>query len=323
MPPLTFEPYFRPQVWGGRNLATTLGKSLPAEGKFGEAWELSAHPHHVSQVAVGPCAGKSLVDLWETERTSVFGIAARHEPKFPLLVKFLDCHELLSVQVHPNDEQAARLIGDELGKTEAWIILDVAESGRVYAGLKPGVDEAMLTAHLAAGTVDQCLHGFKPAVGDCVFLPAGTVHAVGGGVVMAEVQQSSDATFRLFDWNRPGPDGKPRQLHIEQSLASIDWTAGPVAPRQPLAEALASEHHAERLVECPYFQLTRYDGVQSFITADDDSFQIWIGLGGELDYEVQGVTGRLKFGETMLLPARSAAVNWKPVGRGSALQVTR
>jgi hypothetical protein len=197
--PLVFEPYFRAQVWGGRRLQERLGKRLPLDGRFGESWEISAHEHHVSRVAEGPLQSTPLSDLWRERGGELVGQGSKIASKFPLLIKYLDCHELLSVQVHPTDELARELIGDESGKTEAWVIIEAEPTARIYAGLRPGVTRDVLQKHLDAGTVAECLHSFVPRAGDCVFLPAGTVHAVGGGVLMAEVQQTSDATFRLFD----------------------------------------------------------------------------------------------------------------------------
>src|SRR5207248_4186771 len=170
--------------------------------------------------------------LLETERAELLGPAAAACPTFPWLVKFLDCNDWLSVQVHPPEEAVKRLWPGEGSKTEAWFVLDTAPGSRIYAGLLPGTDAARLRAALKTGTVAECLHQFTPRPGDCVFLPAGTVHAVGGGVLMAEVQQTSDATFRLFDWDRRDAQGKSRTLHVEEALACIDWSRGPVTPER-------------------------------------------------------------------------------------------
>src|SRR5262245_28118185 len=226
--PLHFEPYLRPMVWGGRRLAEVLGKPLPGPEPYGEAWELSDHASHSSRVAHGPLAGLTLRQLVERWPGPLLGSTAERCSIFPLLVKLLDANDWLSVQVHPDDVAVRTLWPGEGGKTEAWFILDVRPGSKVWAGLRPGVDEKQLRAALAAGVVADCLHSFEPQAGDCLFLKAGTVHAVGGGVLMAEVQQTSDATFRLFDWNRVDAQGRCRQLHVEQALACIDWTQGPV-----------------------------------------------------------------------------------------------
>ena len=209
MDPLVFEPYFRPQIWGGRRLERYLGRPLPGDGTFGEAWVLSTQALHVSRVAEGPYQGVLFTDLWKEQANALTG-QARPASQFPLLLKYLDCPGPLSIQVHPNNEIADRLRPGELGKTEAWVVLNADPAARVYAGLRPGVTQDRLEECLADGSLADCLHSFVPRKGDCVFFNAGTVHAVGGGVLMAEVQQTSDATFRLFDWNRLGTDGKPR-----------------------------------------------------------------------------------------------------------------
>lgn len=302
MEPLFFEPYFRPQIWGGRRLESILHKALPPTGTFGESWEVSAHPHHVSRVAGGDFAGQSLDQLTARYPAELLGHSSAK--RFPLLVKFLDCEELLSVQVHPNDEQAGPLAGEEQGKSEAWYVIAAEPGARVYAGLKPGVDRSKLTESLAKGTVAECLHQFTPQAGDVIDLPAGTVHAVGGGVLLAEVQQSSDATFRLFDWNRVGPDGKPRALHIDPALAAIDWSAGPVAPIRSQAKSSGS---AGELVRSPYFLLDRLDVSGSIRLSATGRMRILIAVAGSMT--LASVPPKKKHrwtlskGETVLLPA--------------------
>ena len=319
MEPLVFEPYLRPQIWGGRRLGERLGKRLPDRGPYGESWEISAHPHHVSRVAEGPLAGTLLADLWAQHARSWLGASTPPDPEFPLLIKFLDCRELLSVQVHPNDAAARRLLGEPRGKTEAWVVLDADATGRIYAGLKPGVDRAVLETHLDAGTVAECLHEFSPRPGDCILLPAGVVHAVGGGVLIAEVQQSSDATFRLFDWNRPGADGRPRPLHRRESLESIDWSAGPIRPIEagPLpvdgdSDGNGEEASRQRLASCAYFEIERYRLATSLVSPHDDRLSIWTVLAGEADVH-QAAAGYRRTcgpGTTLLVPAGEGPLAW-------------
>jgi mannose-6-phosphate isomerase len=257
-------------VWGGRRLGEALGKQLPTDEPYGESWEISDHPLHRSVVASGLWAGTTLRKLMESSREELLGPGAK-ATTFPLLVKYLDCSDWLSVQVHPDEEAVKRLWRGEGSKTEAWFVLEAAPGSRIYAGLKPGVGERELRAALQAGTVAECLHDFEPKPGDCVFLPAGTVHAAGGGVLIAEVQQTSDATFRLFDWNRRDAQGKSRKLHIDEALASIHWDQGPVLPvhvpefleslnprlRSPGAPGAAAEYpKLWHLVDCSYFEMS-------------------------------------------------------------------
>jgi len=189
-------------------------------------------------------------------------------------------------------------------------VLAAAPTSRVYAGLLPGVDETRLRFALAAGTVGDCLHQFQPRPGDCVYLPAGTVHAVGGGVLMAEVQQTSDATFRLFDWNRLGQDGKPRTLHVEQALAAIDWDRGPV---QTLNGApIAGCPSGECLVQCPYFNMDRYFFDQQLPNPYSGRLSIWIVFAGSALLATSGNYRRsFRAGETVLIPASAPASSWK------------
>lgn len=327
MEPLVFEPYLRPMVWGGRTLGESFGKALPDAGRYGESWEVSAHPHHVSRVAEGPHRGEALTDLAAAHPAALYGARVPADGTFPLLFKLLDCHELLSIQVHPDDDRARRLTGgrEHFGKTEAWVVLSVGPGGRIHAGLKPGVTRPDVERHLAAGTLESCLHAFTPKPGDCIFLPAGTVHAVGGGVVMAEIQQSSDATFRLYDWNRPGPDGKPRALHIRESLESIDWSAGPVtpAPGIPLP-ALSDGVFGERLVQCTPFVLDRYQASGPFALPATGTLSIWLVVDGTAVLTSADGAYRRAFrrGETVLIPASATAPAWQPTGEGDEPTVT-
>lgn len=214
--PLRFEPIFKPAIWGGRRLADMF-PGAPAEGPIGEAWVLSDQGDNVSVVADGPLRGTTLRQLMRDRRDELLGPPLAHHDTFPLLLKFIDAAQPLSVQVHPDDELAQRLEGLARGKTEAWIVMHAEPGSRIYAGLKPGVDGGRLERAIATGTTESVLHSFAPRpAGDCVFLPAGTVHALGGGITVFEVQQTSDTTYRLFDWNRvDSKTGRPRELHLK------------------------------------------------------------------------------------------------------------
>jgi mannose-6-phosphate isomerase len=251
---LRFEPFLRPMPWGGRALEQWVGKRLPAGERIGESWEVSDHPVHRSVVASGGPAGMTLRHLMLEHRGALLGPAAAHHETFPWLIKFLDASENLSVQVHPDAEAVKALWPGEGAKNEAWLVLAARPSSRIYAGLRPGVGRERLREALCAGTAVECLHSFEPRPGDFVWLPAGTVHALGGGIVVAEIQQTSDATFRLFDWGRRDAHGRPRALHLDQGLASIRWHQGPVhaTPTGP-AESAGAEPRV--LLHCPYFTI--------------------------------------------------------------------
>lgn len=315
LPPLQFVPFLRPMVWGGRRLGDVLGKQLPTDEPYGESWEVSDHPLHRSVVANGPLAGTTLRELMETRRHELLGPSSQHST-FPLLVKYLDCCDWLSVQVHPDEQAVKKLWPGEGSKTEAWFVLDAAPGSRIYAGLLPGVGEEEMRAALQAGTVADCLHSFEPRPGDCVFLPAGTVHAVGGGVLMAEVQQTSDATFRLFDWNRRDAQGKTRQLHIEEGLASIHWNSGPVAPVKVVAPDRQS------LVRCRYFKLEIARITTPFSCAGQAQPMLVLVLGGRGELDAGGEMHQLTRGQTWLVPASLPQSELQPREKFSFLLCT-
>jgi mannose-6-phosphate isomerase len=299
--PLAFRPLLKRALWGGRRLGDVLGKPLGPEPDYAESWEVVDHGTDQSIVAAGPHQGRTLAELLASHGRDLLG---RHhpQPRFPLLFKFLDCRDKLSVQVHPNDEQAARLSPPDLGKTEAWVVLAAEPGSLIYAGLKRGFDRAAFERELHRGTADLCLHRFEPKPGDCLFLPAGAVHAPGAGVLMAEIQQSSDVTFRLFDWNRVGTDGRPRALHIEQGLDAINYAFGPANPQTPQP---TGDPRVARLVECEKFVLERITLVGgSLPLPGDGACRILAAIDGAVRLEgFAGPALPLVKGTTALLPA--------------------
>ena len=219
--PLTFRPIFKERIWGGRNLETLYHKSLPPGAVIGESWEISDRPGDASVVANGPLAGRDLRWLMENHERDLLGGAPSERGRFPLLVKILDAQEKLSLQVHPPAEKAAGLGGEP--KTEMWYIAHASAGAKLFAGLKRGVSRAEFERRIRDGTVADSFHCLPVKAGDTLFLPSGRVHAIGAGLVIFEIQQNSDTTYRVFDWNRVGTDGKPRELHVAESLASIDF----------------------------------------------------------------------------------------------------
>ena len=220
---ITFTPIYMERVWGGRELAGRLNRELPGDGPIGESWEIVDREDAQSVVSEGPLRGESLHDLWTNRRDEIFGVRhARHRGRFPVLCKLLDARDRLSVQVHPPARVAPQLGGEP--KTEMWYFLSCDPGSLVYAGLKSGTTNAMFRDLLHAGRVEDCLHILPTREGDSIFIPSGRLHAIGGGNVIVEIQQNSDTTYRVFDWNRTGLDGKPRALHIEETLLSADFT---------------------------------------------------------------------------------------------------
>ena len=287
--PLKFRPLLKRYLWGGRRLGTVLGKPIGEGDDYAESWEIADHEQGQSVVANGPLEGTTLHELVVNHSVELFGRhAERHgggclqgrDPRFPLIFKYLDAQQNLSVQVHPNDEAAAKLDPPDLGKTEAWVFLDAPPGSRVYAGLIYGVTRQHLAEEVAAGRTEGCLHSFEPQVGDCLFIPAGTVHALGAGLLIAEIQQASDTTYRLYDWNRVGPDGKPRQLHIEQALDAIDYSTRAIHPQRP--RSIEDPASVERLVECDKFILDRWRLDKFHTLGGDERFHILSVLEGEV-----------------------------------------
>lgn len=219
--PLRFLPIYQERIWGDRSLAHLYHRSLPGSHPIGESWEITDRPEGMSLVAEGPLQGRSLAQLLADDPTGLLGQATPRHGRFPLLVKILAAKEILSVQVHPPDTVAPTLHGEP--KTEMWYFTSVQPGAEILAGLRPGTTRAAFEQALQSGTVDQCLHHTPVQVGDAMFLPSGRVHALGSGLVLFEIQENSDTTYRVFDWNRPGLDGQPRPLHIHQSLASINF----------------------------------------------------------------------------------------------------
>jgi mannose-6-phosphate isomerase len=309
--PLRFRLLVRRYLWGNRRLETCLGKPLGPGNDYAESWEVSDHGADQSIVDQGPLAGMALGELVRQRGPELLG---RHhpQPRFPLLVKFLDAALPLSVQVHPNDEQAAQLDPPDLGKTEAWYILSAEPGSTIYAGLRPNVARQQLADAIGQGTCENLLHHFKPKAGDCLFIPAGTVHALGAGLLVAEVQQSSDTTFRLYDWNRVGPDGKPRPLHVEKGLAVVDFQRGPVDPVQP---QFTDRPWVSRLVGCEKFVMDRWDFDQPQAIGGDNRFHIICVLQGAIRIDGDPQLAPLSKGGTALLPAALGSVKLVPQQR--------
>lgn len=303
--PLMFQPVFREYVWGGRRLETVLGKPLGDSPRYAESWEVVDHGEDQSVVAQGPMAGLELRELVRRHGPELLGPEVEGE-RFPLLFKFLDANQVLSLQVHPNDRQAARLDPPDLGKTEAWVILHAEPDAVLYAGLQPGVDEPQLRRALTEGRGAELMHRVRPEAGQCMFVPAGVPHALGAGLVVAEIQQASNTTFRLHDWGRLGVDGQPRPLHVEQGLAVIDYERGPVDPQTPQA---TGDPLRTRLVACDKFildliELPLGDGdAAERIVGGDGRFHILSVIGGQLELAWSGGRRTLSRGQTTLLPA--------------------
>jgi len=325
--PLVFEPILKRILWGGRRLGTFLGKKLGPETDYAESWELADHAQGRSLVSWPPrLAGTSLADLVRDFPEELLGpdLARVAAGQFPLLIKFLDARQVLSLQVHPDDALARKLAGDN-GKNEAWYVLHVEPGSRIYAGLVPGTSRQAFAEAMRRGSVEPLVHSFVPRPGDFIHIPAGTVHAIGAGVLLAEIQQMSDATFRVDDWGRVGPDGNPRKLHPEEALAATDFERGPVGPVVPAAVATGrADVVHEKLVETRYFVVDRWRSGRPVELGDRAGrrFTILIVTAGNgfIDCGDDAGTLELRQGMTVLLPAGAKSVEVRPV-QGEPLEL--
>ncbi len=318
MTPLQFTPLLKRIRWGGTRLGSVLGKPIGDKSDYAESWEFSDQEGDQSVVATGPLAGTTLARLVRDHNEDLFGQHAGLE-QFPLLVKFLDATDRLSVQVHPNDEQARQIDPQANGKTECWVIIDREPGSRIYSGLKPNIGREELLRHIEAGSVEECLHVVDVNPGDCVFIPAGTVHAIGEGILLAEVQQMSNITYRLYDWGRVGADGKPRPLHVDESLACIDFDRGPVDPvtPEPIAsfrESLDAWYETEELISCPYFILQRHRGNAPLTLTRSNRFHCLMVIDGHCHIASGDKSLPLKKGQSVLVPAACSSLQIVPDG---------
>ncbi|WP_018248515.1 type I phosphomannose isomerase catalytic subunit [Orenia marismortui] len=304
MYPLKFAPLYKEKIWGGRRLETKLNKELP-EGKIGESWEIAAHEKGSSKIINGRLAGKTLIEAIQEEKEKILGNTAKNEyyNKFPLLIKILDANDKLSVQVHPDDNYANKHENGELGKTEMWYIIDSQEDAQLVYGVKADIDKEEFANSIKDGRLDENLIKIKVERGDVIFIPSGTVHTIEGGILLAEIQQNSDTTYRVYDWNRVGKDGKERDLHIDKALDVISF--GEEAKKKVQGLEIKKEGYVRKiLVACPYFITETLDIEEVYVDKTNGSrFYILMALEGVAKISYKSGSINLSTGETTLLPA--------------------
>ena len=276
--PIVFEPLFMERVWGGRRLEQLYGKKLPPGARIGESWEIVDREEAQSVVHDGPLRGHTLHEVWNgPRRAEIFGEGVEGGDRFPLLVKILDAQDRLSLQVHPPADKALSLGGEP--KTEMWYLAHAEAGADVFAGLADHTNRAQFEEALHEGRAADLIQRLPVEEGDAIFIPSGRIHAIGAGCLIVEIQQNSDTTYRVFDWNRAGLDGKPRALHIDESLQSTDF--GDVRPSlQPPVLAGASGP----LAECPFFKVEKWtlDAPRPALDGLDGRFAIFTCLEGEV-----------------------------------------
>jgi mannose-6-phosphate isomerase len=318
--PLRFEPIYQYRLWGGRHLANLLTAPLPG-GPVGEAWLLSDRDDHQSRVTDGHLKGRSIGQLLQQFPKQIMGKLAGRFPRFPLLLKFLDVHEMLSVQVHPTKANTNLLPAGETPKTEAWVVLEAGTQSRIYAGLKTHTTETDLRRALTNGTVADHLACLTPKPGDAVFLRAGTVHSLGGDLMVFEIQQNSDVTFRLYDWDHIDPKtGQPRALQVDKAMACIDFSEGPVNLVAPVVETSTTEER-ERLFQCEHFWLWRLRGRLPFTVGAVDLPRVLVCVEGDGRVEHGRATYAVGKGDVFLLPAAIGRCVFRPRGVVNLLEI--
>ena len=295
-PFLDFKPLYQERVWGGRALETFLDRKLPGTRPIGESWELVDRPEAQSVVVGGPWAGRTLREIMSAHSEEIMGPGWAQDRPFPILVKWLDCRDRLSVQVHPPASMAKKLDGEP--KTENWYFAQTEAGAAVYAGLRPGVTRESFEQAIATGTVEQCLERRSVCSGDSLLIHSGTMHAIDAGNVILEIQQNSDTTYRVYDWGRVGLDGKPRALHVRESLECLSAHTGPVP------QIIRGRNGPEVLAQCPEFTIRR----------------VGLATGGRLEFSagqqprimsvVEGIlegAATIKRGDNLLLPYGGAS----------------
>jgi mannose-6-phosphate isomerase len=319
--PLRFEPIYQYRLWGGRRLANLLSAPLPGDGPIGEAWLLSDRDDHPSRVANGPLKGRTIGQLLKQWPQQLLGKLAGRFRRFPLLLKFLDARDVLSVQVHPSDQQTKYLPAGESGKTEAWVVLEVGPESLIYAGLKPATTADGVRRAIADRTVADHLASFRPRPADGIFLPAGTVHSL-GDLVVFEVQENSDVTFRLYDWDHvDAKTGQPRPLQVDQAMACIDFAQGAIGPVVPVVEEVKPVLR-ERLFDCEHFGLWRLHAESPFTVGAEGTPRVLVCIAGGGQVEHDGTDYAVGKGDMLLLPAVVGACLCRPRGAVSLLDIS-
>ncbi|MEO8515223.1 MAG: type I phosphomannose isomerase catalytic subunit [Flavobacterium sp.] len=313
--PLIFEPILKDRIWGGTKLHSLLNKTLSTP-TTGESWEISTVPGDISIIKNGLLEGTTLNDLVAKYPQEVLGRAVykKFGNQFPLLFKFLDAQEDLSIQLHPNDELAKKR-HNSFGKTEMWYVMQADENSRIIVGFKENSSPDEYLRHLENKTLPTILKEISVKQGDVFFLKTGTIHAIGAGIVIAEIQQTSDITYRVYDWDRVDANGKSRELHVELALEAINYNE---VQSQKHYETI--QNKSNLIVECPYF-ITNFiplDGNVAF-HKDSESFTVLMCTDGQFELTSEGSKSMFKKGETVLIPA--AITQYELTGKASILEI--
>lgn len=329
--PFRFEPLYKNYLWGGTRFRDLFRRYSPeVDGPHAESWEIADHPDGHSAVQNGPLSGRLLNDLVRARPLEMFG-AGRFDPeappeRFPLILKYLDAEQTLSVQVHPDDRLAREMALGDSGKTEVWIVVDARPGSSLWLGTKQDCSKDEVRRAIDQGELESVLNRVEARVGDCFYLKPGTLHALGEGILVAEVQTSSNTTFRVFDWNRLDTDGAPRELKIDEALRALDEISTPVAPQVPAKSAFSD---CEQLIADEHFTINRWTLSRPLTWQTDDRCHLWSVLEGSADaiFKVgrrsvpKAVSGRendpdaietFNLGDSLLVPAACLDIRWIP-----------
>lgn len=319
--PIKFTPIAKETIWGGNKLSTVLSKDFPSDKKIGESWEISGVKNDISLVANGDLKGESLNNLILNLGARLLGekVYQRFGNEFPLLIKFIDANDALSIQVHP-DDQLAKERHDSFGKTEMWYVLDAEKDANLIVGFNQEVDKQIYQQKLEEGKLEDILNAENVENGSCYFIPSGRVHAIGKGILLAEIQQTSDITYRMYDWNRVDKSGDSRELHTEQAVDAIDYTQ----ENEYATQYSAKTNETTQLASCEYFTTNRlvFDKLIDCDYSDLDSFVIYICLDGEFEINYNDKEKiQVKKGESVLIPSELDNLTLNPIGKAECLEV--
>ncbi len=322
--PLKFKPRLKERIWGGSVLVEKKGKAagrVDKSKKYGESWDLSCVKGDISKVASGMLKGNNLEELIEVYMGDLVGEKVFEESglEFPLLIKTLDCNDVLSVQVHPDDELAAER-HNSLGKTEMWYVTSCEDGAAIYIGFNRSdlTREEYLEA-VSNGRLTELLNRVEVKAGDAFFIPAGLVHALGKGVQVVEIQQTSDVTYRIYDWDRVDSEGKPRELHTALAVDAIDFA---ISAKDSICNYTPKVNESVEIAKCKYFttNMLQIEGETTRDYASLDSFVILMCIGGEVEIDAEGNVEKLSDGDVVLVPAEFNEVSFK--GSAKLLEVS-
>lgn len=319
--PLKFDTIFKDKIWGGEKISKILGKDFSPLSNCGETWELSGVENNISAVSNGVLKGKKLTDLILDYKSDLIGEEPykKYGNEFPLLIKFIDANRDLSIQVHPNDE-VAREKHNSFGKTEMWYIMQADENASLITGFNRELDRDTYLDYFNKGKIEEVLNKENVSAGDTFFIPAGRVHTIGKGIMLAEIQQTSDVTYRIYDFDRKDANGNLRELHVEEALDALDFKH-----YDEYKTSYDKQSNVRNsLVDCPFFSTNKWlIDKETKLTYDDlDSFVILIALDGEADLQYADVTESIKMGEVYLIPATLGKINMIPKGSFEFLEVS-